>query len=197
MSALADSKDVLRQGAVRTIERRAFLKQGLSLGALTLLTGCDVTDQDSVQTALNVVSRWNDRVQAALFTHRLVPTYPESAAVKDFRYNAYYGEDAVPKIDGASFKLGLSGLIDNRKPWTLPELYALPQTSQVDASRLRRGLEHDRQVDRRAVPHVPRTHWRGSFRQICRLRMRRRILLQHRDGVGPAPANFAHVQDFR
>jgi hypothetical protein len=57
MSALKDSKDVLRQGAVRTIERRAFLKQSLSLGALTLLTGCDVTDQDSVQTALNAVWR--------------------------------------------------------------------------------------------------------------------------------------------
>jgi DMSO/TMAO reductase YedYZ molybdopterin-dependent catalytic subunit len=131
MSVLTDSKDLLRHGAVRGIERRAFVKQGLSLGALTLLTGCDVTDQDSVQTALNTVSRWNDRVQAALFTNRLMPTYPESAAVKDFRFNAYYGEDAVPKIDGAHFKLGLSGLIDSRKPWTLPELYALPQTSQV------------------------------------------------------------------
>ena len=131
MSALTASKDVLRHGAVRGIERRAFLKQGLSLGALTLLTGCDVTDLDPVQTALNTISRWNDRAQAALFTHRLMPTYPESAAVKDFRFNAYYGEDAVPRLDGATFKLGLSGLIDNRKPWTLAELYALPQTSQV------------------------------------------------------------------
>ena len=38
---------------------------------------------------------------------------------------------AAPKLDGATFKLGLSGLIENRKPWTLGELYALPQTSQV------------------------------------------------------------------
>ena len=129
MSALTDSKDLLRTSPVRGIERRAFLKQGLSLGALTLLTGCDVTDQDSVQTTLNAISRWNDRVQAALFTNRLMPTYPESAAVKDFRFNAYYGEDAVPKIDGANYKLGLSGLIDRRKPLTLDELYALPQVS--------------------------------------------------------------------
>src|SRR5437763_5680214 len=131
MKSLKQAKALLRPGGVRTIERRIFLKQGLSLGALTLLTGCDVTYQDSVQKALNAVSRWNDRAQAALFTHRLVPTYPESAAVKDFRFNAFYGEDAVPKIDGASYKLGLSGLIDNRKPWTLPELYALPQASQI------------------------------------------------------------------
>jgi DMSO/TMAO reductase YedYZ molybdopterin-dependent catalytic subunit len=131
MTSLKDARDALRQGPVRAIERRLFLKQSLSLGALTLLTGCDVTDQDSVQSALKAVSRWNDRVQGALFTHRLMPTYPDSAAVKDFRFNAYYGEDAAPKLDGASYKLGLSGLIDSRKPWTLDELYALPQTSQV------------------------------------------------------------------
>src|ERR1700740_1133734 len=89
-----EPKELLRTSvAARQIERRLFLKQGLSLGALTLLTGCDVTDQDSVQTSLDALSRWNDRVQAALFTSRLVPTYPESAAVKEFRYNAYYGED--------------------------------------------------------------------------------------------------------
>ena len=129
---IRESKDVLRQAPARAIERRLFLKQSLSLGALTLLTGCDVTDQDSVQSALNAVSRWNDRVQAAIFTHRLMPTYPESAAVKDFRFNAYYGEDAVPKVDGAAYKLGLSGLIDNRRPWTLAELYALPQASQPE-----------------------------------------------------------------
>ena len=115
------------------IERRLFLKQGLSLGALTLLTGCDVTDQSAVQNVLNGISRWNDRVQAALFnpSGRLMPTYPESAAVKDFRFNAYFGADQAPKIDGSAFKLGLSGLIDNRRPWTLEQLYALPQESQV------------------------------------------------------------------
>ena len=37
----SNSKQTLRTSAVREIERRLFLKQGLSLGALTLLTGCD------------------------------------------------------------------------------------------------------------------------------------------------------------
>src|SRR5437660_264077 len=96
------AKQLLRESAAaRSIERRLFLKQGLSLGALTLLTGCDVTDASAVQSVLNGVSRWNDRVQAALFnSRRLMPTYPESRAVKDFRYNAYFGESQVPKIDG-------------------------------------------------------------------------------------------------
>src|SRR5438270_11503341 len=104
----------------REIERRLFLKQGLSLGALTLLTGCDVTDTGAVQSVLNGISRWNDRAQALIFNpRRLMPTYPESQAVKDFHYNAYFGQGQIPKIDGASYKLNLSGLIDRRRPWTL------------------------------------------------------------------------------
>ncbi|HEY7663103.1 MAG TPA: molybdopterin-dependent oxidoreductase [Xanthobacteraceae bacterium] len=130
---LAEAARLIRASATaRGLERRVFLKQGLSLGALTLLTGCDVTDTSAMQSVLDGISRWNDRAQAALFNpHRLMPTYPDSMAVKDFRYNAYFGQSLAPKIDGDSYKLDLSGLIDNRKPWTLQELYALPQQSQV------------------------------------------------------------------
>ena len=128
-----ESKELLStSGAAREIERRLFLKQGLSVGALTLLTGCDVTDTSAVQSVLDGISRWNDRAQAAIFNlHRLMPTYPESQAVKDFRYNAYFGQNQIPKIDGASYKLNLSGLIDRRAAWTLQDLYQLPQESQV------------------------------------------------------------------
>ena len=128
-----DSKAIFRlSGAARHLERRLFLKQSLSLGALTMLTGCDVTDTSAVQSALNGVSRWNDRAQSAIFNpRRLMPTYPESKAVKDFRFNAYYHESQVPRIDGATYKLILSGLVDSRKPWTLQELHQLPQESQV------------------------------------------------------------------
>jgi DMSO/TMAO reductase YedYZ molybdopterin-dependent catalytic subunit len=128
-----ESKKLLRSSATtREIERRLFLKQALSLGALTLLTGCDVTDTSAVQSVLNGISRWNDGAQAAIFNlNRMMPTYPESHAVKDFRYNAYFGQSLAPKIDGDTFRLNLSGLIDSRKSWSLPELYALPQESQV------------------------------------------------------------------
>jgi DMSO/TMAO reductase YedYZ molybdopterin-dependent catalytic subunit len=132
-SSIDESKQILRQSpAAREVERRLFLRQGLSLGALTFLTGCDVTDTSAVQSALDRVSSWNDRVQAALFNpRRLMPTYPESQAVKDFRWNAYFSQQQIPKIDGAGFKLNLSGLIENRRPWTLAQLHALPQESQV------------------------------------------------------------------
>ena len=132
-TSIDESKQILRQSpATREIERRLFLRQGLSLGALTFLTGCDVTDTSAVQSALDRVSSWNDRAQAALFNpRRLMPTYPENQAVKDFRWNAYFSQQQIPKIDGAGFKLNLSGLIESRRPWTLAELYALPQKSQV------------------------------------------------------------------
>src|SRR5260370_24379015 len=128
-----ESKELLRtSGDARQIERRLFLKKGLSLGALTLLTGCDVTDTSAVQSALDGISRWTDGTKALIFNpRRRRPTYPESEAVKDFRYNAYFGQSQIPEIDGASYKLNLSGLIDRRTPWTLPELYQLPQESQV------------------------------------------------------------------
>lgn len=114
------------------LERRRLLRGSLSLGALTLLTGCDISDDESVQRALAAVSRWNDRVQAALFSQtRLAPTFDEGLAVKDFRYNAWYPADKAPSLDDASYRLKLSGLISNKTPWTVAQLYALPQESQV------------------------------------------------------------------
>jgi DMSO/TMAO reductase YedYZ molybdopterin-dependent catalytic subunit len=117
---------------VAGIERRLFLRQTLSLGALTLLTGCDVSDNDEVQVILKLMSRWNDRAQALLFRGQaLAPTYGESDVVRDFRYNAYFGEAEVPKLVAADYRLQLSGLIDNKRPWSVEELYMLPQETQI------------------------------------------------------------------
>ncbi len=115
-----------------SLDRRTLLRGGLSLGSLTLLTGCDFSDSDAVQRVLAGFSRWNDRVQAALFNpQRLAPTFPESAAVKDFRYNAWYGPDDAPKLGASDYRLNLAGLIADKRPWTVEQLYALPQVSQV------------------------------------------------------------------
>ncbi|HSD99343.1 MAG TPA: molybdopterin-dependent oxidoreductase, partial [Burkholderiales bacterium] len=118
---------------IEKIERRLFLRRGLSLGALALLSGCSVTDADSVQKVLWAMSRWNDRVQGWIFDPaRLAPEFPESAITMPFPFNAFYGMDQAPSVDAASYKLELGGLVRDKKPWTLPELYALqPQISQV------------------------------------------------------------------
>jgi DMSO/TMAO reductase YedYZ molybdopterin-dependent catalytic subunit len=117
---------------LRIVERRLFLKHGLTLGGLTLLTGCDATNGASVQNALRTVSRWNDRVQGWLFDPtKLAPAFPDSAITRPFPFNAYYGQDEVVQVDAEQYAFELAGRIRERKSWTLPELYALPQTSQV------------------------------------------------------------------
>jgi len=114
------------------LERRLFLKQSISLGALTLLSGCEITDTEAVQKVLWRMAQWNDRVQAALFDpNKLAPTYPESAITKPFPFNAFYTEAEAPRVDAANYKLELSGLIRDKAPWTLDKLYALPETSQI------------------------------------------------------------------
>ena len=119
-------------GKIERIERRLFLRQGLSLGALALLSGCQLTEDEGVQSVLQSMSRWNDGVQGWLFSPtRLAPEYPASAITTPFPFNAFYGEDEVREIDAKDYSLELAGLIRDRKPLTLPELYDLPQASQI------------------------------------------------------------------
>jgi DMSO/TMAO reductase YedYZ molybdopterin-dependent catalytic subunit len=118
--------------ALRRLERRGLIRGGLSLGALTLLTGCNLSDGDAVDRALFAMSRFNDRVQALLFDpNTLAPTYPASAITTPFPYNGFYPADSTPEIDPADWKLEVSGLVADRTPWTLDRLRALPQEGQI------------------------------------------------------------------
>jgi DMSO/TMAO reductase YedYZ molybdopterin-dependent catalytic subunit len=112
--------------------RRAFLRGAASLGALTFLTGCDIIDSDAAEGVLRKISKFNDRAQAWLFDpNKLAPTYPESAITRPFPFNGYYPESEAPEVDSKDYKLEVGGLIDNKEPWTLERLYALPQVSQI------------------------------------------------------------------
>src|SRR5215204_5438744 len=112
--------------------RRLFLRGGASLGALTFLTGCDIVDSLSAERALIKVSHFNDRVQAWLFNpNKLAPTYPDSAVTRPFPFNAYYPEDEAPEVGKDDYALEVGGLVDNKKSWTLAELYALPEETQI------------------------------------------------------------------
>lgn len=114
------------------IERRLFLRQSLSLGALAMLSGCTLKDDDAVDRLLFAMSRFNDRVQAALFDPgKLAPTYTEAELTTPFPFNAFYEEKLAPAIDGDSYRLQVSGLVENRAPWRLSDLRALPQVSQI------------------------------------------------------------------
>lgn len=131
---LVDGDAVVKEalGRLEQPARRLFMRRSLTLGGLSLLTGCAVTDSNSAEAALKKISRFNDKVQAWLFDpNRLAPTYPESMIVRPFPFNAFYGEDKVPQVDADGFRLEVSGLVADRHAWALPELRALPQTDQV------------------------------------------------------------------
>ncbi|MEC4721745.1 molybdopterin-dependent oxidoreductase [Noviherbaspirillum sp. CPCC 100848] len=129
-----EGEQMLRD-AMRNIvqpSRRAFLQRTLTLGGMTLLTGCTPNSERSIEAALTQISRWNDRVQGMLFDPtRLAPIYPDSMITRPFPFNAYYGEDEVRQINGDDWRLELSGLIADRAPWRLEQLRQLPQETQV------------------------------------------------------------------
>ena len=51
--------------------------------------------------------------------------------MRDFRYNAYFPVADVPKLSAADYRLELSGLIEDKRPWSVEQLHALPQESQI------------------------------------------------------------------
>ncbi len=117
---------------IRSMQRRGLLRGGLSLGALTMLTGCDVGSDGSIEAALRAVSSLNDRVQALLFDpNKLAPTYPESMVQKPPRFNAYYDVEDVKPVNGDAWRLELAGLIADKRPWTRQQLAELPERETI------------------------------------------------------------------
>lgn len=126
----AVTADEIRPELIR-IGRRNALARGLSLGGLALLTGCDLSTHSGVDAALWAMLRFNDWVQAALFSPtRLARTYPARDVTRPFRFNAYYEEWQVRETP-PDWQLELSGLIADKAPWTVARLRALPQAEQV------------------------------------------------------------------
>ncbi|MFC5472617.1 molybdopterin-dependent oxidoreductase [Paraherbaspirillum soli] len=123
-------KDARRELAMPS--RRLFGKRALTLGGLALLTGCNITDEPSVNRMLEKISRMNDGVQGWLFDpNRLAPTYTEAEITRPFPFNAFYGIEEVPEIDAADYQLEISGLVTDKHAWTLDELHRMPQNEQI------------------------------------------------------------------
>ena len=126
-SIVKDAQKTLQSSA-----RRRFGRHILTLGGLALLSGCDLTNDKSVDTMLRRISSLNDGAQALLFDPRkLAPTYPESMITRPFPFNAFYDIDQVPDVDARTYHLELGGLVKGKRVWTLDELHAMPQESQV------------------------------------------------------------------
>jgi DMSO/TMAO reductase YedYZ molybdopterin-dependent catalytic subunit len=117
---------------IEKINRRGLLRGTLSIGALTLLGGCDPSENHNLQNVLRTVSDWNDRAQALLFRpNHLAPTYSEAQVVKPPRFNAHYDIEDVQPVNAAGWKLELSGLINDKRSWTVDQIYALPEQEMI------------------------------------------------------------------
>lgn len=117
---------------IADIDRRKILRGSLSLGALTMLTGCDIGHDGSIQSALRAVSDFNDAVQAAIFRpDHLAPTYSPDQVMKPPKFNAFYGIDEVEPVEASTWKLELAGRVSDKTPWTLQKLMGLPETEMI------------------------------------------------------------------
>ena len=124
---LRENKKLLHE-----IERRGVLRGGLSLGALVMLGGCDVTNDRSVQGVLQAASSWNDRVQGWIFSpNRLAPTYTEAEVLKPPRFNAFYDVEMVKPVDAGTWRLELGGLIGDKRPWTARQVAELAEQEVI------------------------------------------------------------------
>jgi DMSO/TMAO reductase YedYZ molybdopterin-dependent catalytic subunit len=132
-----DTLYILRDAARRLDlpTRRAFLRNAAGLGTLSLLSGCSVTDGLGAERVLSSMSDFNDRVQAWLFNPRLLaPEYPASAITRPFPFNSFYtpnSPELAPAIDPAGFVLNVTGKVERKADWTLPQLHALPRFTQI------------------------------------------------------------------
>ncbi|KMZ13449.1 Sulfite oxidase [Candidatus Burkholderia humilis] len=132
--ARPDAELIIKDAAkeLKAPVRRLFGKRILSLGGLAMLSGCNITDDKSVNAILRRISFFNDDVQALLFDpNKLVPTYSESMITRSFPFNAFYDIDEVPEVDAAAYKLEVGGLVKDKRVWTLDELHAMPQEDQI------------------------------------------------------------------
>jgi DMSO/TMAO reductase YedYZ molybdopterin-dependent catalytic subunit len=121
-----------RRPLIQSLERRGLIRDTLSLGALTMLTGCDVGKPAAVERALLAISSWNTLVQAAIFNpNKLAPTFPASMVLKPPKFNAYFPITDLKPVNRQDWKLELSGLITDRQPWTADRFAALPETEII------------------------------------------------------------------
>jgi len=126
-SLLTENRKFLQE-----ISRRKLLRGGLTLGGLGFLTGCDVSDHSAVRRMLELASSFNDSVQAAIFNpNKLAPTYSIDQVVKPPRFNAYYEVERVKPVNLTDWKLELAGLVQDKQPWTLDRIHALPEQEEI------------------------------------------------------------------
>jgi len=96
----------------------------------------------------------------------------------------------VKPVNGAAWRLEVSGLVADKRAWTLSDLQALPQTSMVIKHICVEGWSYIGGWNRRPAAPLPRTCRGGSPGEIRRLQDGRQLPEQYRHGVGAASARL-------
>ena len=129
-------KQLLVRDAVKVmpdLTRRRFIAGGASLGALTLLTGCDVSDsffrRGDAEEGLEVQRRRAGVDLQSRCAGADLPGKRDHQAVPVQRL--LRSRRRARRSTARTWKFEVRGLVDNKKSWTLEELYKLPQVKQV------------------------------------------------------------------
>ncbi len=179
---------------LKRISRRGMLARGLSLGGLALLTGCELSTHSGVDAALWAMLRFNDRVQAALFSRA-----PSRGDLPGERRDRSVPLQCVLRgMAGSRGAFGLATRIvrPHRRQITMDDR----QTARAsaggagDAAHMHRRLEPDRAVERRATASLSAADRRGSQGPLCLVQMFRRIFDQHRYAQRIAPADHPRTR---
>ena len=60
-----------------------------------------------------------------------IPRAPLPGRFRSTRFTTPNSPDKAPVVDPVSYRLNVSGLVDDRSDWTLDRLYALPRVTQI------------------------------------------------------------------
>ncbi len=95
--------------------------------------------------------------------------------VKPPRFNAHYDIEDVKPVDVAGWKLELSGLVANKKPWTAEEIYRLPEQELIIRHICVEGWDYIGQWSGPNLRDVPGADRRRSLGEVHRVPLRRRL----------------------
>jgi len=113
------------------VDRRAFLAAGAGGAAALALAGCNAQGPKAAEPILDVATRWNEKVERALFRHTAMNNAPVGARVGGAGLPSYFVSREVPVWDEGEqgvWRLEIGGLVKNPVRLTLAELKDLPRT---------------------------------------------------------------------
>lgn len=114
------------------LSRRSVLRSGLAVGAAALIGGGATALPDGRREILAGVSRWNDRVQAAIFDpDQLAPIYKAREITSPFPFNGFYPEGLAPAVDPVSWRLEVAGKVGRQLSLGLLDLRAFDHHEQI------------------------------------------------------------------